>query len=191
MCLNSLTDEQLCALVLTGQSEAEQVLAGRYLSMVRAITRPYFLAGGDSEDLIQEGMIGLLLAIRQFSDDKDAKFRTFADRCIRHRVGNVIKAASRQKHKPLENYVSITDDAIPAALAVLRIDGPEDVILSREADSELLHRLRTLLSPLEHRVLQDYLDGMSYHDIAQRIGRTEKAVDNAVQRIRKKLAAAR
>lgn len=167
------------------------MLAGRYLTMVRAITRPYFLTGGDSEDLLQEGLIGLLLAIRQFSDDKDTLFRTFADRCIRNRVGNVIKAASRQKHKPLENYVSITDEAVPAIFDAFRIDGPEDVILSREADGEILSRIRALLSPLENKVLHDYLYGLSYHDIARRIGRTEKAVDNAVQRIRKKLAGLR
>ena len=191
-----LSDEELCAQaqiepIHKGRSEAEQVLARRYFSMVRAIARPYFLAGGDSEDLIQEGMIGLLMAIRQFSPEKDARFRTFADRCIRNRIGNVIKAAARQKHKPLENYVPITGDAIPSALDAFRIAGPEDEILSQEADRELLNRLQAILSLMENLVLRYYLDGLSYQDIARRIGRTEKSVDNAVQRIRKKLASAR
>jgi RNA polymerase sporulation-specific sigma factor len=187
-----LSDEELCAQVRRDggkSSEAEQDLVRRYLSTVRSITRPYYLAGGDSEDLMQEGMIGLLMAIRQFDPDKEARFSAFASRCIRNRVFNVIKAASRQKHQPLENYVSLTGGAGPDVQGIPWVAGPEDEFLRGEADHELRGRLDTLLSPMENRVLGDYLDGLSYRDIARRIGRTEKSVDNAVQRIRKKLTA--
>ena len=185
------SDEELCARAReggnAGGSEAEQELARRYLSTVRSVTRPYYLAGGDSEDLTQEGMIGLLMAIRQFDPDREAKFRTFAVRCIRNRMLNVIKAASRQKHQPLEDYISLTDGLMPDGQDALSVAGPEDEFLNREADREWRGQLETLLSPLENRVLGDYLDGLSYRDIAHRTGRTEKSVDNAVQRIRKKL----
>ncbi|MDR1736158.1 MAG: sigma-70 family RNA polymerase sigma factor [Oscillospiraceae bacterium] len=185
--MSSLADEKLCALAQSGQSEAEQILAGRYFSMVRAITRPYFLAGGDSEDLTQEGMIGLLMAMRQFSADKDAAFRTFAGRCIRNRLNNAVKASTRRKHMPLENYISITDGKDAGALAGLCVSGPEDEVLSREADIEAVAALKSRLSGFENRVLGHYLDGLSYQDISERVDRDTKSVDNAIQRIRKKL----
>jgi len=182
--VDGYSDEELCALARSGDKNAEQVLALRHHSTVRACVRPYFLAGGDSEDLIQEGMIGLLHAIREFTPAKDAAFRTFASRCIRNRLSNAVKAAGRLKHQPLCDYVPFADSE--AADSSYACD-PENEVLVREADRELASRLREALSPLEGRVLQLYLDGVSYQVIAETLGSPVKSVDNAVQRIRKKL----
>ena len=179
-----LLDGELCVLAQAGQPEAEQILAQRYLSLVRALARPFFLAGGDSEDLLQEGMIGLLMAIRQFSFARDTQFHTYARHCIHNRLVNVIKAASRQKHSPLANYLSFSDERIDGVHTL----GPEEEFLGREADSELSGRLENLLTPLENQVLRLYLTGLSYEGIAEHIRRPYKTVDNAVQRIRKKLS---
>lgn len=186
---SALSDTELLLLVSSGQREAEEVLAGRYMQLVRALARPLFLAGGDSEDLIQEGTFGLLSAIRQFEPGVGATFRTFAEHCIRMRLLSAVKSASRLKHFPLNDGVSLeqlSEDSNTVLSAFPQ--SPEDLVLARESKEELYSVLYACLSKLEISVLDLYLDGLSYCDIASRLGKDVKAVDNAVQRIRRKLA---
>ena len=187
------SDNELLNLVFLGDREAEEVLVERYMQLVRSCARPLFLAGGDSEDLIQEGMFGLLSAIRQFDNADGTSFRTFAEHCIRMRLYSAIKSASRLKHLPLNNGVSLeqlSEDSpmqLSAIPDVLRCD-PEELVLARERTEELYSELAQCLSWLEKQVLALYLEGLSYQEIASRLGKEEKSIDNAVQRIRRKLA---
>ena len=177
------TDEVLCAQAAAGDRTAEELLVVRYQRLTRACTRPYFLAGGDSEDLIQEAMFGLLKAIREFDPQRDASFRTFAETCIRNRIRSAITAASRDKHTPL-------NQSIPFETPMLGNDrSPEELFISREEEQERLAEINRHLSPLEQRILSLYLNGYSYHDIGLQLGKPAKSVDNAVQRIRRKVAA--
>ena len=188
-----LTDNSLQSLAVSGDREAEEALCERYMRLVRMCARPLFLAGGSGEDLIQEGMIGLLSAIRQFDPDNGSSFHYFAEYCIRKRLQSAIKSASRKKHLPLNDGLSLeqlsedSDSQLSATPEVFRHD-PEDLVLARESKEELYDAFSRCLSKMENRVLSCYLDGYSYRDIAARLGKDEKAVDNAVQRIRRKLA---
>lgn len=189
-----LSDENLQQLAAQGDSFAEDGLVKRYIRLVRICARPYFLAGGDSEDLTQEGMLGLLSAIREYNQAMNTSFKTYAELCIRRRLISAVKSASRRKHTPLnegvslEDYYSVEDQFSPAysALAFQRV--PEEQVLARERADELSHTYSRCLSQFEVNVLRHYLDGLSYRAIAQAVGRSEKSVDNAVQRIRRKLA---
>ena len=152
-----------------------------------------FLAGGDSEDLIQEGMFGLLSAIRQYDPEQGVSFRTFAEHCIRMRLYSAVKAASRLKHLPLNDSMpleQLSDDPssqLSAAPELFR-RSPEDLVLARESKEELKELFARCLSKMEKQVLDLFLDGLSYRDIAKALDKDEKSVDNAVQRIRRKLA---
>lgn len=180
-----LPDEILQNLAASGDRSAQEALLLRYNYMVRACARPLFLAGGDSEDLIQEGLLGLLDAIREFKGDRDAAFATFAQTCIRNRLRSAVRSANRDKHRPLNSSVSWESD--PAAPELTTPESPEEMVIAREEHHEGLERIRQTLSPLERRVLDHYLDGLSYEEIARATGRDVKSVDNAVQRIRRKL----
>lgn len=185
------TDEILCELAISGDREAEECLAARYSRLVRVCARPYFLAGGDSEDLIQEGMIGLLSAIRGFRPGKEAVFRTYAEVCVRNRVYSAVKAAARGKHSPLNRSVSLDSSPLeggPYNVSPRPEDDPEDVLIGREDRESRMRALRGKLSDLEKTVLDLYLDGQSCREIAQRTGKPMKSVDNAIQRIRRKAA---
>ena len=170
----------------------QKALVERYMQLVRASARPFFLAGGDSEDLIQEGMFGLLSAVRQYDPKNGASFRTFAEHCIRKRIISAIRSASRMKHFPLNDGLSLEqlseDTSLPFAAIPAVQPSPEELVLARESKEELYSAFRNRLSRLEIKVLDLYLDGFSYQDIAQRLGKDAKAVDNAVQRIRRKMA---
>ena len=189
----TFSDNSLQAMAAAGDRGAEEALSERYMRLVRVCARPLFLAGGSSEDLIQEGMIGLLSAIRQFDAQSGASFHTFAELCIRSRLLSAVKSASRKKHLPLNDGLSLeqlSEDSgsqLSATPEVFRQD-PEDLVLARESKEELYAVLSRCLSKMENRVLEYYLDGLSYREIAARLGKDEKAVDNAVQRIRRKLA---
>ena len=193
MDLLPLSDAELQRLAVSGDRAAEEALAARYMQLVRVCARPLFLAGGDSEDLSQEGMFGLLSAIREFDPEQGASFRSFAEHCIRMRLYSAIKSASRLKHLPLNDSMpleQLSDDPgsqLSAASQAFR-RSPEDLILARESKEELKTLFAQCLSPMEKRVLDLYLDGLSYRNIAQVLHKDEKAVDNAVQRIRRKLA---
>ena len=179
---NEYSDEDLCRLSASGDRDAEEVLVKRYLRVVRVCARPYFLAGGDSEDLIQEATFGLLKAIREFTPGRDAKFKTFAEVCIRNRIRSAVATASRSKHAPL-------NDSVPFESPMLGIGAsPEDLYISREEEAERLAMLAQKLSPLERKILKLFLHGLSYREISEQVGRPAKSVDNAIQRIRRKVA---
>ena len=189
------TDEALCVRAVSGDRVAEEALVIRYNRLVRICARPYFLAGGDSEDLIQEGMVGLLAAIREYDPSKAASFRTYAEVCIKNRLLSVIKAAARDKHTPLNNSVSFetplfcgNGDRYAYRASVQHLEDPEEIFLSREAFRERMEALMGQLSGFEANVLRLYLTGLSYSEIAAEVKKSPKSVDNAVQRIRRKLA---
>jgi len=173
-----------------GDPETEEALVSEYARLVRACARPYFLAGGDSEDLIQEGMLGLLSAVRTFDPGKGVKFSTYAEFCIRRRIYSAIRSASGYKHTPLNSYISLEsprlDESSTPSAYYLR--DPEDFVIARESAGEVERLLYGALSRFESVVLELYLEGMSYKEMAVRLGKSNKSVDNAVQRIRKKLA---
>lgn len=188
-----LSDTELQKLSSEGDRLAEEALADRYMRLVRACARPLFLAGGDSEDLIQEGMFGLLSAIRQFDPDTGAAFHTFAEHCIKMRLYSAIKSALRMKHFPLNDGMSLeqlSEDFSPQLSAIPEVfrRSPEDLVLARESKEELYTVFSQCLSNLEKKVLDLYLEGFSYREIAARLGKDDKSIDNAVQRIRRKLA---
>lgn len=191
--LNSMTDEELCRLAAESR-EAEEYLILRYSRTVRAIARPLYLAGGDSEDLIQEGLFGLIKAVRDFDPGRQASFKTYAQICIRHRLYSAVKSAGRGKHVPLNDSVpfqaaSFDSDSGKANIQFHRQhQDPEELIIGREEVGELLSALNGRLSSFESQVLKLFLDGLSYSEIAAIVGKPQKSVDNAVQRIKRKFA---
>ena len=185
--LESMTDEQLCLLASEGNRYAEEILVARHHRLVRSCARPYFLAGGDNEDLLQEGMFGLLKAIREYDQTREASFQTFAGTCIRHRLYSVLKAASSGKHVPLNQSVPLNPSFFDANPAFAQVD-PEVLLIDREKAASLLQSTRKQLSEFEVKILGYYLDGLTCREIAETVGKSPKSVDNAVQRIRRKVA---
>ena len=189
------SDEALCAQAAAGDRRAEESLVVRYNRLVRMCARPYFLAGGDSEDLIQEGMVGLLGAIREYDPGKAASFRTYAEVCVKNRLFSAVKAAARDKHTPLNNSVSFetplfsgSGERFACGTPDRQAEDPEEIFLSREAFRERMRALHGQLSGFEASILRLYLNGLSYSEIAAEVNKSPKSVDNAVQRIRRKLA---
>lgn len=185
--LEAMTDEQLCLLSHGGNRDAEEVLVGRYHRFVRSCARPYFLAGGDSEDLLQEGMFGLVKAMREYDPGHEASFQTFAGTCIRRRLYSVLKAASSGKHIPLNQSVPLNPSFLDANPSFAQVD-PEVLLIDREKAASLLQSTRKQLSEFEVKILGYYLDGLTCREIAETVGKSPKSVDNAVQRIRRKVA---
>lgn len=192
-----LEDSALQKLAADGDSYAEEELVSRYMRLVRICARPLFLAGGESEDLIQEGMFGLLSAVRQYDSKHNASFKTFAEWCIRNRLRSAVKSASSLKHDPLNNRVPLesilSDESQTQAVACAELfqKSPEEQVLARENKKyteQLYLSLVDSLSRFEKAVLALYLDGLSYKEIARSTGKSDKAVDNAIQRIRRKTA---
>ena len=187
------TDQQLLQRLESGDRIAVEVLAERYMRLVRMCARPLFLTGGDAEDLIQEGTFGLLSAMRQYDPDCGTSFRTFAEHCIRKRLLSAIKSASRLKHLPLNDGLSFeqlseeSGSQLSAPSSAL-FQNPEDLILARERTEILYGVFSQCLSKMEKQVLSLFLEGLSYREIAEKLGKDSKAIDNAVQRIRRKLA---
>ena len=186
-------DGELCLLAAAGNRLAEETLVTRYNRLVRTCARPFFLAGGDSEDLTQEGMVGLITAVREYDAGKEASFRTFAEICIRSRLYSVLRAAARDKQQPLNQSLSLDDshfDSNPLTSGTnnLAQRNPEDFLIDREHTAALLSGVRKQLSEFEAKILGFYLDGLSCREIAKAVGKPPKSVDNAVQRIRRKVA---
>lgn len=187
-------DEELQAMAAKGDSRAEEQLAARFARLVKICARPFFLSGGDSEDLTQEGMLGLLSAIREYNGDMNASFKTYAEQCIKNRLISAVRSASRKKHTPLNDGVSLDDflsDEEQSQAALLgeqfrRV--PEEQVLARESADEVFLTYSRCLSAFENQILELFLEGLSYQEMAERVGRSQKSVDNAVQRIRNKLA---
>ncbi len=186
-----LPDAELHSLYLAGDAEAGNILVLRYRQFVKSCTRPFFLAGGDSEDLLQEGMIGLLSAIREYDPGSGSSFRSFAELCVRRRVISAARSAARQKHAPLNDGLSLeqlqSGDS-PYLIEQLIARSPEEHILDQAWEDAFLAACSRYLSEYENRILMDYLRGLSYAEMAESCGRSEKSIDNAIQRIRKKLA---
>ena len=189
------TDEKLAALSREGDTLAEEAIFARYKNVVRAKTHAYFIVGADRDDLLQEGMIGLYKAVRDYSADCGASFRTFAEMCIHRQIVTAIKTATRKKHTPLNTYISLykaSDDPERSLIDTLQLaaEDPADTFLGKERAESMGRLLRDTLSDFEKRVLSLYIDGCSYVQIAERLGRGAKSVDNALQRIKKKMARA-
>lgn len=186
-------DESLCRLAASGSREAEEILVCRYTRLVRTCARPFFLIGGDSEDLTQEGMVGLIKAVREYDAEKAASFRTFAEVCIRNRLYSVLRAAARDKHSPLNQSVPLDppffdSNSYTSGTNDLAQGNPETFLIDREHTATLLAGVRKQLSEFEAKILGYYLDGLSCREIAGLVGKPPKSVDNAVQRIRRKVA---
>ena len=187
------SDEQLCVQAQKGDRLAEEQLVTGYARLVRIYARPYFLAGGDSEDLLQEGMIGLLSAIREFQAERNVSFRVYALTCIQNRLRSAVRSASRNKHGPLNDSVSLMDALFDSAAYdpqtdFQRQEGPEEHLIRREEESRQMEILFDSLSAFERTVLVLYLDGLSRGEIAGRVRKPVKSVENAIQRIRRKIA---
>ena len=189
-----LSDQELQACAAAGDPDAEEALAERYVRSVRICARPLFLAGGDSEDLIQEGMLGLLSAIRQYDPSANVPFKTYAELCINRRLYSAVKSAARLKHLPLNNGVPLdsilSEESQPQATSYPEANRriTEEQVLAIESEKELHSAFSQYLSGFEAKVLQLYLSGLSYAEMAAQTHKSEKSIDNAVQRIRRKLA---
>lgn len=184
----NLKDEELITLSRSGDHLAEEALILRYTTYVRSLARPYFLAGGDSEDLTQEGMIGVIKAIAEFRESHHTSFKTFAAYCIRNRIYSAIRHSMRDKNLPLNNYVSIgSANSLDIGAEDVSSD-PVEQVIGEESYRELLRAISGLLSKFEQKVLGLYLEGLSYGEISEKVSKPQKSVDNAVQRIRRKFA---
>ena len=192
---SSMTDEQLISELRSGNAEIMDYLMDKYKPVVRKKARAMYLFGGETEDLIQEGMIGLIKAVRDYDPGRDASFYTFADLCVSRQMYTAVQASSRKKHMPLNRSVSLNAEGmdkdgegeIRLAVPDARERSPEDMVIDRENLEQLESVIEKELSPLEKQVLDLYLTGMGYAQIARVLGRDGKSTDNALQRIRGKL----
>ena len=190
-----MTDEEVVLLCRDGDSVAVEFLLNKYKNFVRSKARSYFLIGADHEDIVQEGMIGLYKAIRDFRPEKLSSFRAFAELCITRQIITAIKTATRQKHIPLNSYVSLnkplyddeSDRTLMDVCAECHSANPEEMLISQEDLAGIHRRIDEVLSSLEQEVLAAYLAGKSYQEIADNLGRHVKSIDNALQRVKRKL----
>jgi len=189
------TDEDLVSYIHNGDNEALEYLIQKYKHFVRAKARSYFLIGADREDIVQEGMIGLYKSIRDFRGDKLASFKAFAELCVTRQIITAIKTATRQKHIPLNSYVSLDkpiydEDSDRTLLDIIcgnKVTDPEELIINQEEYDDIEEKMGEILSELERKVLRLYLDGRSYQEIAEELDRHVKSIDNALQRVKRKL----
>ena len=188
------SEEELVSLAQQGHERAMELIVNRYKGFVRLRSKSYFLAGADREDIIQEGMIGLYKAIRSFEAERKVSFKTFAELCITRHIITAVKTASRQKHMPLNTYVSL--NKCEGGMYFLEHMGytdeknginPEQLVIEREDVIGIEGQIDKLLSEFEAKVLMYHLNGLSYGKIAERLGRDSKSIDNALQRIKRKL----
>lgn len=180
------SDEELIDRLRAGETDITEYLCDKYKDLVRKGARSMFILGGDTEDLIQEGMIGLYQAIRDYRDDRDTKFMTFASRCIDRKLASAVQHALRQKHRPLNSYVSLSDEE-NQDLPGPDYSDPEQIVIANERIAQLKKQIREKLTPLENHVLSGYLEGKSYEVIAGELGKSPKSVDNALRRVREKI----
>lgn len=192
---NNKSDEEVVYEAKKGNANAEEYLIAKYENFVKLKSKSYFLIGADKEDIYQEGMIGLYKAIRDFKVDKISSFKAFAELCITRQIITAIKTATRQKHIPLNTYISLnkpiyeeeSDRTLIDVLSELKINDPEELIIGKEQLEHIEEKMEEVLSDLEKEVLQAYLDGKSYQEIAADLDRQAKSIDNALQRVKKKL----
>lgn len=191
----NIDDEKLVEFVHQGDSDALDYLIHKYRQFVRAKARSYFLIGADREDIVQEGMIGLFKAIRDYKGDKSTSFKAFAELCITRQIITAIKTATRQKHIPLNSYVSLdkpvyddeSDRTLMDMLEGSKSMDPEEMVINQEEFNTIEMKITELLSDLEREVLALYLDGQSYQEISAELNRHVKSIDNALQRVKRKL----
>ena len=190
---DTCTDEELIARLRAGEREITDYLIDKYKSLVRTRARALYLVGGDHEDLIQEGMIGLFKAIRDYREERETSFFHFAELCITRQIYSAIEASNRKKHAPLNSYVSfyseVSEEGQPLAeyLESERSDNPEQRMIDQENFELFLKKVRQSLSKMECEVLDDYLSGLNYQQIAEKMKKSPKAIDNALQRIKTKI----
>jgi len=190
-----MLDEEIVETARSGNRVAQEFLINKYRNFVRAKARSYFLIGADREDIMQEGLIGLYKAIRDFRSEKLSSFRAFAELCITRQIITAIKTATRQKHIPLNSYVSLnkpiydedSDRTLLDVISGTKITDPEELVISREEFGNIEEKMVEILSDLEWKVLMAYLDGKSYQEIANDLTRHVKSIDNALQRVKRKL----
>ncbi|WP_055668473.1 RNA polymerase sporulation sigma factor SigH [Desnuesiella massiliensis] len=188
-------DEEIVVEAKKGDVRAQEYLISKYQNFVKAKAKSYFLIGADKEDIYQEGMIGLYKAIRDFKPDKLASFRAFAELCVTRQIITAIKTATRQKHIPLNTYVSLnkpiyeeeSDRTLLDVLSTIKVSDPEELVISKEEMLHIENEIGQVLSGLEMEVLMSYLDGKSYQEIACDLDRHAKSIDNALQRVKRKL----
>ena len=191
-----MADEEIVALAQQSDGAALEYLLNKYKNFVRSKARSYFLIGADHEDIVQEGMIGLYKAIRDFRPDRLASFRAFAELCITRQIITAIKTATRQKHIPLNSYVSLnkpiydeeSDRTLMDVITEDALSNPESMFIDREDLDAIQGRIGEMLSDLEKQVLELYMDGKSYQEISEEMGRHVKSIDNALKRVKRKLA---
>lgn len=189
------SDEEIVAKAKSGNSRAQEYLISKYENFVKSKAKSYFLIGADKEDIYQEGMIGLYKAIRDFNAEKSTSFKAFAEICVIRQIITAIKTATRQKHIPLNTYVSLnkpiyeeeSERTLLDVLAGLKISDPEELMISKEQMDYMEKKISKVLSDLELEVLTSYLDGKSYQEIASDLERHSKSIDNALQRVKRKL----
>ncbi|QAT41724.1 RNA polymerase sporulation sigma factor SigH [Clostridium sp. JN-9] len=188
-------DEEVAVLAKNGDIKAQEFLINKYQNFVKAKAKSYFLIGADKEDIYQEGMIGLYKAIRDFRTDKLSSFKAFAELCVTRQIITAIKTATRQKHIPLNTYISLnkpiydedSDRTLMDVLSEAKVADPEELVISREELNHIQSEIGEVLSSLEMEVLMSYLDGKSYLEIACDLDRHAKSIDNALQRVKRKL----
>lgn len=193
--LEHLTDEEIVSLAKNGDTIALEFLISKYKNFVRSKARTYFLIGADREDIIQEGMIGLYKAIRDYRYDRQTSFHSFAEICVTRQIITAIKTATRQKHMPLNSYVSLnkpvyeeeSERTLSDVITQGKAGNPEDLFIDQEDFLDIESTMQRILSPLEQDVVNLYLEGKSYVEIAQQLDRHVKSVDNALQRVKRKL----
>lgn len=181
------TDEELIEKLRQGEPEVMDYLIDKYKSMVRQKARVLYLVGGEQDDLIQEGMIGLFKAVRDYHAGKDASFHTFAQLCVDRQMYHAIQSSNRQKHQPLNSYVSMSSEEWENEVRTMLQQSPENIVIAQENAAHLKSKIRNQLSKFENQVLDMYLDGDNYLTIADKMGKTPKSIDNALQRIRMKV----
>ena len=184
---DNISDEELIARLLEGETIIEDYLMEKYKGLVRQKARAMFLIGGDTDDLIQEGMIGLFKAVRDFQPGREATFATFARMCIDRQIYSAIQNSNRQKHLPLNSYVSLNQEDESSPIWELSVENPEEIIIDQETTRDLQQKISDYLSPMENKVLDLYLKGEGYVEIGRIVGKSPKSIDNALQRIRAKI----
>ena len=184
---DNISDEELIARLRDGETIIEDYLMEKYKGLVRKKARAMFLLGGDSDDLIQEGMIGLFKAVRDFQPGREATFATFARMCIDRQIYSAIQNSNRQKHLPLNSYVSLNQEDESSPIWELSVENPEEIIIDQETTRDLQQKISDYLSPMENKVLDLYLKGEGYVEIGRILGKSPKSIDNALQRIRAKI----
>lgn len=184
---DNISDEELIARLRDGETIIEDYLMEKYKGLVRQKARAMFLIGGDTDDLIQEGMIGLFKAVRDFQPGREATFAIFARMCIDRQIYSAIQNSNRQKHLPLNSYVSLNQEDESSPIWELSVENPEEIIIDQETTRDLQQKISDYLSPMENKVLDLYLKGEGYVEIGRILGKSPKSIDNALQRIRAKI----